>query len=72
MTPWDRLRDRVEGMSEQGRRSWLLVGVPVLLAIALLVVVGPWAIWPIATAAIWLVAIGIIAFVAVRFALRGR
>lgn len=71
MTPWDRLRDRVEGMSEQDRRRWLLIGVPVLIAIALLVGV-PWPIWPLVTAAIWLLAIGIVVFVAVRLALRGR
>lgn len=59
-------------MSEQDRRRWLLVGLPVLIAIALLVLVGPWTIWPLATAAIWLVAIGIVVFVAVRLALRGR
>ena len=72
MTPWDRLRDRVESTSEQDRRRWLLVVVPVLVAVALLVVVSPWAIWPLAVAAIGLVAIGIVVFVAVRLALRGR
>ena len=72
MTPWDRLRNRVEGMSEQDRRRWLLVGVPVVIGSALLAVVSPWAIWPLATAAIWLGAIGIVVFVAVRLALRGR
>lgn len=72
MTPWDRLRDRADGMSEQDRRRWIFVGVPVLLAIALLVGVGPWAIWPLITAAIWLLALGIVVFVAVRLALRGR
>lgn len=70
MTPWDRLRDRVETVSEQDRRRWLLVGVPVLVAIALVVGSIPWAIWPIVTAAIWLGAIGIVVFVAVRLALR--
>lgn len=72
MTPWDRLRDRVESMSERDRRRWLLGGVAVLVAVALLSVVSPWAIWPLVTAAIWLVAIGIVVFVAVRLALRGR
>lgn len=68
MTPWDRLLDRVEGSSEQDRRRWLLVGVPPLIAIALLIL-SPWAIWPIATAILWIVAIGA---VVVRLALRGR
>lgn len=72
MTPWDRLRDRVGGMSEQDRRRWVFVGVPVLVAVALLVVVSPWTIWPLATAAIWLAAIGIVVVVAVRLGLRGR
>jgi len=71
MTPWDRLRDRIEAMSEQDRRRWLLVGVPVLAAVALLVAT-PWAIWPLATAGLWLVVIGIAVYVAVRLALRSR
>ncbi len=72
MTPWDRLRDRVAGMSKQDQRRWVLVGVPSLIAIALVAVVDQWAIWPIVIAAIWLVAIGAVVFVAVRLALRGR
>lgn len=71
MTPWDRLRDRVRDLSEQDRRRWLLVGAPVLVAVAL-IVVSPWAVWPLATAAIWLAAIGVVVYVAVRLALRGR
>jgi hypothetical protein len=66
------LRDRVERMSEQDHRRWLLVGVPMLVAFALLFVVPPWAIWPLVTATIWLVAIGIVVLVAVRLALRGH
>lgn len=72
MTPWDMLRDRVGGMSERDRRRWLVVGVPMLVAIALLFMVLSWAIWPLVTAATWLVAIGIVVFIAVRLALRGR
>lgn len=71
MTPWDRARDRFASAPEQDRRRWLLVGVLLLVAIALLVV-APWAIWPMATAAIWLGAIGVVVFVAVRLALRSR
>lgn len=71
MTPWDRLRNRVEAMSEQDGRRWLLVGVPGLVALALLVA-SPWAIWPLATAAFWLVAIGIVVYVAIRLALRSQ
>lgn len=71
MTPWDRLRLRVGGKSEQHRRN-VLLAVPLLIAIALLVVFSPWAIWPIATAAIWLVAIGLVVFAAVRLAMWDR
>jgi hypothetical protein len=59
-------------MSEQDRRRWLVVGVPVVLAVTVLIVVSPWAIWPLATAAIWLAAIGVVVVVAVRLALRDR
>lgn len=72
MTPWDRLRDRVGDTAVQDRRRGLLVGVAVLLAIALALVVSPWAIWPLASAAIWLAAIGVVVFAAVRVALRNR
>lgn len=70
MTPWDRLRGRVENMSEQDRRRRLLVAMPIGIAIVLLVRVSPWAIWPLATAAFWLATIGIVVFVAIRLALR--
>jgi len=43
MTSWDRMRNRVESMSDQDRRRWLLVGLPVLVAVTLLVAVSPWA-----------------------------
>ena len=71
MTPWDRLRVRIAGMSDQDRRRWLLVGVPSLIAIAT-AIVAPWAIWPIVIVAVQLAAIGAVVFVAVRLALRSR
>ena len=70
MTPWDRLRHRAAGMSDQDGRRWVLVGVPSLIAIAT-AIVAPWAIWPTVIVAVQLVAIGAVVFVAVRLALRG-
>ncbi len=63
--------DRVGEMAELDRRRWLLGGA-LLFGAALLVVMSPWAIWPIDSAAVWLGAIGLVVFVAVRLALRGR
>ena len=71
MTPWDRLRDRAAGMSDQDRRRLVLVGAPSLIAIAI-AIVAPWAIWPIVIVAVQLAAIGAVVFVAVRLALRSR
>ena len=71
MTPWDRLRDRAAGMSDQDRRRLVLVGAPSLIAIAI-AIVAPWAIWPSVIVALQLGAIGAVVFVAVRLALRGR
>ena len=71
MTPWDRLRDRAAGMSDQDGRRWILVGVPSLTAVAI-AIVAPWAIWPIVIVAVQLAAIGDVVFVAVRLALRSR
>ena len=71
MTPWDRLRHRAAGMSDQDRRRLVLVGAPSLIAIAI-AIVAPWAIWPSVIVALQLGAIGAVVFVAVRLALRGR
>ena len=71
MTPWEKMRDRVEAASESERRRWMVL-VPLLIAIALLVALGPWALWVLSTAAIWLLAIGAVVFVAIRLALRER
>lgn len=72
MTPWDRMHDRIGSLSAQDRRRWIRIGIPVMVAVALLVALASWAIWPLTTAAIWLLLVGSVVFVAVHLALRRR
>jgi hypothetical protein len=54
----------------QPNRRRLVTGAGVLMGVALLVLLAPWAVWPIATLVAWLVAIGAVVFVVVRLASR--
>lgn len=72
MTPWDKMHDRMESVSPQDRRSWIGIGIALVIAVVLLVALASWAIWPLTTAAIWLLLIGSVVFVAVHLALRRR
>lgn len=73
MTPWDRLGGRVRDfLTEQDNGRPRVLAAVALIAIVLATATTGWLIWPAVSAAIWLVVVGAVVFMAVRLAMRER